>query len=152
VQRYSHKAVTAAVKRDRLSSTPRSTAPEISLGEPSTGTVRKVAKNATFVQRLAHAAAATIAPRPEAAFRRTAIRIFDIAEEAELTDAAPARLWAPSLVRVESAGITRYRSWLEQERGLRFDNYDALWRWSVQELEVFWASIWDFWHHLASRV
>ena len=144
MQRYSHKAVTAAVKRDRLSSTPRSTAPEISLGEPSTGTVRKVAKNATFVQRLAHAAAATIAPRPEAAFRRTAIRIFDIAEEAELTDAAPARLWAPSLVRVESAGITRYRSWLEQERGLRFDNYDALWRWSVQELEVFWASIWDF--------
>ena len=42
------------------------------------------------------------------------------------------------------AGITRYRRWLERERGLRFDGYDALWRWSVEELEAFWASIWDF--------
>ncbi len=61
-----------------------------------------------------------------------------------MTDAAPARLWAPSPARIESAGITRYRRWLEQERGLRFESYDALWRWSVEELEAFWASIWDF--------
>ena len=25
-----------------------------------------------------------------------------------------------------------------------FDSYDATWRWSVDELEAFWASIWDF--------
>jgi len=61
-----------------------------------------------------------------------------------LTDAAPSRLWAASPARIESAGITRYRRWLEQKRGLRFDGYEALWRWSVQELEAFWASIWDF--------
>jgi len=54
-----------------------------------------------------------------------------------LTDVAPARLWVPSAARVESAGITRYRRWLERERGLRFDCYDSLWRWSVQELEAF---------------
>ncbi|HZR07787.1 MAG TPA: acetyl-coenzyme A synthetase N-terminal domain-containing protein, partial [Myxococcales bacterium] len=61
-----------------------------------------------------------------------------------MNDVTPARLWTPTAARIESAGITRYRRWLEQERGLRFDRYDALWRWSVDELEAFWASIWDF--------
>jgi acetoacetyl-CoA synthetase len=34
--------------------------------------------------------------------------------------------------------------WLEAERGLRFQDYDALWRWSVDDLDGFWAAIWDF--------
>jgi acetoacetyl-CoA synthetase len=34
--------------------------------------------------------------------------------------------------------------WLEAERGLRFDGYEELWRWSVDDLEGFWGSIWDF--------
>src|SRR5947207_14709138 len=72
-------------------------------------------------------------------------------QEAKLTDAAPERLWAPSPARIESAGITRYRRWLERERGLRFDGYDALWRWSVGELEAFWASVWDFCRVSSSR-
>jgi acetoacetyl-CoA synthetase len=61
------------------------------------------------------------------------------------------RLWAPSAERVERAGITRYLRWLESERGLRFDGYEALWRWSVTELEAFWASIWDFCGVIAHR-
>jgi acetoacetyl-CoA synthetase len=73
-----------------------------------------------------------------------------------VTDPAPARLWVPSPARIESAGITRYRRWLEEQRGLRFDSYDALWDWSVKELEAFWASIWDFCgvisHHPYQRV
>ena len=40
--------------------------------------------------------------------------------------------------------------WLADERGLEFDDYDALWRWSVSELEDFWASIWDFFEVEAS--
>ncbi|WP_284616445.1 acetoacetate--CoA ligase [Aquabacterium humicola] len=39
--------------------------------------------------------------------------------------------------------IRRYQHWLEAERGLRFESYDALWRWSVTESEAFWQSIWD---------
>ena len=34
--------------------------------------------------------------------------------------------------------------WLEAERGLSFDSYEDLWRWSVEDLDGFWASIWDF--------
>ena len=40
--------------------------------------------------------------------------------------------------------ITRYMRWLEAERGVSHDDYGALWQWSVDDLEAFWASIWDF--------
>jgi acetoacetyl-CoA synthetase len=54
-------------------------------------------------------------------------------------------LWTPSGEAVAGATITRYLSWLESERGLSFGrDYQALWRWSVDELEDFWATIWDF--------
>ena len=45
--------------------------------------------------------------------------------------------------------ITRYTGWLARERGLHFDpttteGYDALWRWSVDDLRTFWGTIWDY--------
>jgi acetoacetyl-CoA synthetase len=40
--------------------------------------------------------------------------------------------------------IRLYQDWLARERGLHFDSYDALWRWSTTELETFWQSIWDY--------
>jgi acetoacetyl-CoA synthetase len=40
--------------------------------------------------------------------------------------------------------ITLYLDWLRRERGLEFAHYEALWSWSVTELEAFWRSIWDY--------
>ncbi|RYF44237.1 MAG: acetoacetate--CoA ligase [Comamonadaceae bacterium] len=40
--------------------------------------------------------------------------------------------------------IRLYRDWLQQTRGLSFDAYDDLWRWSVTDLDSFWQSIWDY--------
>jgi acetoacetyl-CoA synthetase len=40
--------------------------------------------------------------------------------------------------------IRRYQDWLESNYGLHFDGYDALWRWSVTDLEAFWSSIWKY--------
>ena len=40
--------------------------------------------------------------------------------------------------------ITRYLRWLEQAEGRRFDDYESLWRWSVEDLRGFWRSIWCF--------
>src|SRR3954464_15570772 len=54
-------------------------------------------------------------------------------------------LWEPSPQRRERAVMHRYM----RERG--FDDYAALWRWSVDELEEFWASIWDFFGVEASQ-
>lgn len=52
-------------------------------------------------------------------------------------------LWEPPAQLLEDAALTRYLHWLERERGLIFDGYDALWRWSVTDLDAFWRSIWD---------
>jgi len=40
--------------------------------------------------------------------------------------------------------IRLYQNWLRDERGLSFDTYNDLWRWSVTELDAFWQSIWDY--------
>ncbi len=57
---------------------------------------------------------------------------------------APAVLWTPSTDAVERTTLTRYMRWLAAEHGVEAADYDALWRWSVGELEDFWRSIWDF--------
>jgi acetoacetyl-CoA synthetase len=53
-------------------------------------------------------------------------------------------LWTPSPTRVERSNLTRYRRWLAETRGLELGDYDALWRWSVTDLDAFWRSIWEF--------
>jgi len=39
--------------------------------------------------------------------------------------------------------IEVYRRWLADRRGLHFERYEDLWRWSVTDLPAFWQSIWD---------
>lgn len=39
--------------------------------------------------------------------------------------------------------VRLYRDWLRTQRGLDFPDYDALWRWSVTDLDAYWQSIWD---------
>ena len=52
-------------------------------------------------------------------------------------------LWTPSRERVERSHLTAFTRWLAKERGLEFSSYDALWDWSVTEIEAFWQAIWD---------
>ncbi|HKU89340.1 MAG TPA: acetoacetate--CoA ligase [Steroidobacteraceae bacterium] len=52
-------------------------------------------------------------------------------------------LWTPSAGRRARSHLTRYLRWLEQ-RGQKFDDYEALWRWSVSDLPAFWQSMVDF--------
>ena len=40
--------------------------------------------------------------------------------------------------------IRLYQNWLSEHRGLNFDSYEALWRWSTTELDAYWQSIWDY--------
>jgi acetoacetyl-CoA synthetase len=54
---------------------------------------------------------------------------------------APKLLWEPSAERKQRATLTRYMKWLDAERGLRFADYDSLWRWSVSDIDAFWESI-----------
>jgi len=47
--------------------------------------------------------------------------------------------------------MTRFMRWAGERRGRPFSDYDELWRWSVDEVEDFWASIWEFFNVRASR-
>jgi len=55
-----------------------------------------------------------------------------------MPDAAPPKLWSPSRERIERAQITRFA----RQHGLPTD-YGELWRWSVADIERFWALIWS---------
>src|SRR5215469_820686 len=53
-------------------------------------------------------------------------------------------LWTPPPDFRQTTEAGRLMTWLEARRGLRFDSYDELQRWSVDDLEGFWSAIWEF--------
>ncbi|HZW69167.1 MAG TPA: acetoacetate--CoA ligase [Pseudogracilibacillus sp.] len=53
-------------------------------------------------------------------------------------------LWEPSTSFQKSSRIVHYMNWLQQEKGVEISDYEALWDWSVNELDDFWGSIWDY--------
>ena len=55
-----------------------------------------------------------------------------------------ALLWTPSEERRAGTRLAAYERWLAETHGLRFDSYEALWRWSVEDVGRFWASFWDY--------
>jgi acetoacetyl-CoA synthetase len=52
-------------------------------------------------------------------------------------------LWNPPVDWARTTRIGEYVRWLRSTRGLQFDDYDQLWRWSIADLSGFWTSIWD---------
>ncbi len=40
--------------------------------------------------------------------------------------------------------IRLYQDWLKATRGLSFDSYNALWQWSITDIDAFWQSMWDY--------
>jgi acetoacetyl-CoA synthetase len=53
-------------------------------------------------------------------------------------------LWRPPADVLESSRIGHFSAWLREHRGLDLRDHDALWRWSVQDLDGFWSAIWEF--------
>jgi acetoacetyl-CoA synthetase len=53
-------------------------------------------------------------------------------------------LWTPDSRFKENSNLNQYMQWLAQNKGLRFDDYTALWQWSINELADFWESIWEY--------
>jgi len=53
-------------------------------------------------------------------------------------------LWTPSVEMVQGARITEFMVWAGDRHQREFADYGELWRWSVQEIEQFWADIWDY--------
>jgi acetoacetyl-CoA synthetase len=55
-----------------------------------------------------------------------------------------ALLWEPPEALARASNVAEYMRWLEQHRGLHFDDYAALWAWSVANVGMFWETIWQF--------
>jgi len=53
-------------------------------------------------------------------------------------------LWRPDAQTVANANLTAFMRAVNERYGTALSDYDALWRWSVEEREQFWQGIWTF--------
>ncbi|MGC1502651.1 MAG: acetoacetate--CoA ligase [Sulfitobacter sp.] len=59
-------------------------------------------------------------------------------------------LWTPKPERFDASTMAQFERFVGKTRGLAFADYNAMWRWSVDDLEGFWTAIWDFFDVRAS--
>jgi len=52
-------------------------------------------------------------------------------------------LWTPTPDRYAASSMAGFERFLKETRGLEFEDYNAMWRWSVDDIEGFWNAIWD---------
>ena len=60
------------------------------------------------------------------------------------TGAGPEVLWRPTPESIAASGLGRFAAWVAGRRALDFGSppdYDAIWRWSVEHLDQFWADV-----------
>ena len=50
-------------------------------------------------------------------------------------------LWVPQPEFIEKSNLRSYERWLAERKGLTFDGYADMWRWSTREIDVFWESV-----------
>jgi acetoacetyl-CoA synthetase len=54
----------------------------------------------------------------------------------------PPVLWSPRPDALHTTRIGAYLGWLEDDQGRAFATYDDILRWSIDDLDGFWSSIW----------
>ncbi|KAJ3105043.1 hypothetical protein HDU97_008651 [Phlyctochytrium planicorne] len=52
----------------------------------------------------------------------------------------PDALWSAT----SPSAITAFRSFVHKKHGVKLDNYEELYEWSVTQISDFWAAVWDF--------
>lgn len=53
-------------------------------------------------------------------------------------------LWTPDANFIEQSNLKSFEKWLNTYKGLSFDNYQQLWKWSVDNIEMFWECLWQY--------
>ena len=59
-------------------------------------------------------------------------------------------LWTPTPDSISRSNIGRFTEWLSSRGVGPFESYDALWKWSVDDIAGFWAAVWQFFDVRAS--
>lgn len=60
-------------------------------------------------------------------------------------------IWTPSQQFKNDANLSHYMAWLNKNYNLSFDDYESLWQWSVDEIDLFWASLWEYFEILSNN-
>jgi len=60
-------------------------------------------------------------------------------------------LWEPSEERKQQTNMNTYMNWLKKNKDLHFDDYHSLWKWSVNNIEAFWESQWEYFDIQSSK-
>ncbi len=60
-------------------------------------------------------------------------------------------LWEPSRARIQRTNMYRFMNAVNSRFGLRLEEYDSLYQWSVENIPDFWAAMWDFAQVIASE-
>lgn len=53
-------------------------------------------------------------------------------------------LWSPSAEQIRASRLHDYQQWLADRHGMPAGGYEALWQWSVEALDAFWQSVWEY--------
>jgi len=53
-------------------------------------------------------------------------------------------IWIPSITRIEESNILKYIKWVNKNYNQSFICYNDLYKWSVNNIEEFWTSIWKY--------
>lgn len=61
-----------------------------------------------------------------------------------MNDSSLKLLWTPSAERISKTRMHDYMQWLQKDKGLQFSDYNSLWQWSVEHLEEFWETVWQY--------
>lgn len=60
-------------------------------------------------------------------------------------------LWSPSTDRIKDTNMYRFMQEVNRSHNQDFSDYDSLYQWSIENLEAFWAELWQFAGIKASR-
>jgi acetoacetyl-CoA synthetase len=53
-------------------------------------------------------------------------------------------LWKPTESQIKATNMYRFMNTVNERFGKTFDEYEALYRWSIENIADFWATMWDF--------
>ncbi len=59
--------------------------------------------------------------------------------------------WTPSQHFKDNANISHYMAWLKNNYDLSFEDYESLWQWSVDDIDLFWESLWNYFEILSDK-
>lgn len=53
-------------------------------------------------------------------------------------------IYQPDTATIHGSNLYHYMEWLDTHRALKFADYEALWKWSVDDIDSFWSSLLDY--------